>query len=115
MHTSLVGLITMLEVRYLPFRDIVTIPLFLIIWIICEILSVAVSFLAIKFKLYDRKQNDHIRQKLGKVDKYLKINETDQYLELDAVKDYFMNYNKEWIVHNLHHIFTKEDFKQNHN
>ncbi|MCB0370594.1 MAG: hypothetical protein KDD45_14500 [Bdellovibrionales bacterium] len=56
---------------------------------------------------------DPIRQKLGKVDKYLKVNELSEYLELDAVKDYFMLYKKDWIINNLDKIFTKEDFRKN--
>lgn len=84
----------MLEVMYLPFQDPVTIPLVAIIWVICEVLSVAVSFLAVKLKLYEKKSNDLIRQKLAKVDKYLKVDSSEDYLELDAVKDYFMHYNK---------------------
>ena len=72
-----------------------------------------VSFAAVKLKLYERKQNDPIRQQLGKINKYMKINETSEYLELDAVKDYFMDFNKDWIIGNLHRIFTKEDFRIN--
>jgi len=52
----------------------VTIPVFIILRIIIEVCSTAVSFAAVKLKLYERKQADPIRQKLGKIDKYLKKN-----------------------------------------
>lgn len=77
---SFLGTITILEVRYLPFQDPATIPLVAIVWVICEVLSVAVSFLAVKLKLYEKKQSDLIRQKLAKVDKYLKVDESEEYL-----------------------------------
>ena len=103
----------MLNVRYLPFYDPVTILMFFILWVTVAVLSTAVSFAAVKLKLYQRKQNDPIRQQLGKINKYMKVNETSEYLQLDAVKDYFMDFNKEWIINNLHLIFTKQDFRIN--
>ncbi len=67
MQVSLLGVINMVTVSYLPFNDPVTIPLFAMVWVIIEILSVAVSFLAVKLKLYEKKQGDSIRQKLVKI------------------------------------------------
>ena len=64
----------MLTVRYLPFYDPVTILMFFILWVTVAVLSTAVSFAAVKLKLYERKQTDPIRQQLGKINKYLKVN-----------------------------------------
>lgn len=75
MQLSLLGAITMISMGYLTFYDPLTYPLFIFIWVIIEILSVVASFLAMKFKLYEKKPTDLIRQKLGKTDKYLKISE----------------------------------------
>lgn len=80
MQLSFLGGLTMVERGYLTFYDPLTYPLFIFIWVIIEILSVAVSFLAVKFKLYEKKQTDLIRQRLGKTDKYLKVNEYEHYL-----------------------------------
>lgn len=52
LQLSFLGAIAMIQAGYLPFNDPVTYPLFVIVWVICEVLSVAVSFLAVKFKLY---------------------------------------------------------------
>jgi hypothetical protein len=52
MQLALVGTITMVYISYLPFYDPITYPLFIFIWVIIEILSVVVSFLAVKLKLY---------------------------------------------------------------
>lgn len=46
-----------------------------------------------------------MRQNLNKTDKYLKNNDMTDFLELEGVKEYFIMYNKEWIVQNLHRIF----------
>lgn len=113
MHLMLLGIVTMLNLRYLPFYDPVTFIVLFIVWVIVQILSTVVSFAAVKLKLYERKEREAIRQKLGKVEKYLRVNETGEYLELSAVKDYFMEFNKDWIVANLDRIFSKEDFRQN--
>jgi hypothetical protein len=51
-----------------------------------------------------------MRQNLLKTDKYLKNNDITDFLTLQGVKDYFLLYNCEWIVHNLPRIFDKEDF-----
>ena len=74
MMMTVMGIVTMLTVRYLPFYDPVTILMFFIIWVTVAVLSTAVSFAAVKLKLYERKQNDPIRQQLGKINKYMKVN-----------------------------------------
>ena len=70
----LMGLLTMLTIRYLPFYDPLTLLLFFMLWVMVAVLSTVVSFAAVKLKLYERKQNDPIRQQLGKINKYMKIN-----------------------------------------
>ena len=70
----LMGMLTMLTVRYLPFYDPLTLLLFCMLWVTVAVLSTVVSFAAVKLKLYERKQNDPIRQQLGKINKYMKIN-----------------------------------------
>ena len=92
---------------YLPFYDPVTIPLVLSIWAIVEILSTGVSFAAVKLKLYERKSADSIRQELSKINKYLKKTELSEYTSFEAVKDYFMVFNRQWIVDSLDNIFSK--------
>lgn len=50
-----------------------------------------------------------MRVNLLKTDKYLR-NNTDTieyYLTLQGVKEFFLDYNAEWIVHNLPNIFSK--------
>jgi hypothetical protein len=80
MQVALLGIMTMLQMRYLPFYDPVTMCLFAIIWLIVEILSTAVSFASVKLRLYERKQSDPIRLNLNKIDKYLKVDERTAYL-----------------------------------
>lgn len=52
LQVALIGMVTILQVRYLPFYDPVTIPLLIILWVVIEVLSTAVSFAAVKLKLY---------------------------------------------------------------
>ena len=52
MQMSVMGVMTMLNVRYLPFYDPVTILMFFILWVTVAVLSTAVSFAAVKLKLY---------------------------------------------------------------
>jgi hypothetical protein len=55
------GAIIMINVMYLPFYDPVTLIVFTTVWAIGEILSVLVSFIEIKFKLYEKKPVDPMR------------------------------------------------------
>ena len=73
-------------------------------------MSMILSFIAVKLKLYDKNEEEVMRQNLAKIDKYLKTDDTAMYLQLEGVKDYFLVYNKDWIVKNLGKIFTKHDF-----
>ena len=70
----------MVNEMYLPFYDPATLIIMAVVWGIGEILSVVVSVIAIKLKLYEKKQADPIRQKLGKVQKYLTVNNNEEYL-----------------------------------
>ncbi len=54
-----------------------------------------------------------IRQSLLKTEKYLKNNDITDFLQLQGVKDYFLLYNSDWIVHNMPKIFDKDDFEDN--
>lgn len=54
-----------------------------------------------------------MRQNLLKTDKYLRNSDITDFLPLEGVKDYFLHYNSQWIVHNLPKIFDKEDFEEN--
>lgn len=78
-----------------------------------DILSIVVSFAAVKLRLYEKKEEEVMRQNLMKTEKYLKNNDITDFLSLEGVKDYFLLYNREWIVHNLPLIFNKEDFDEN--
>lgn len=73
-------------------------------------MSIIVSFIAVKLKLYDKNEEEVMRQNLVKIDKYLKRDDTAMYLELEGVKDYFLHFNRNWIIKNLGKIFTKQDF-----
>jgi hypothetical protein len=78
-----------------------------------DVLSIVVSFAAVKLKLYEKREEETMRQNLIKTEKYLKDNDITKFLQLEGVKDYFLLYNKDWIIQNLHKIFEKEDFEEN--
>lgn len=69
--------------------------------------------MAVKLKLYEKKEEESMRQSLFKIEKYLKLDDTSQYLDLPAVKDYFLHYNRNWIIFNFNRIFTREDLELN--
>jgi len=57
MSLSVIGLGTMMIVLsgYVLFNDPVLLPMFMIVWFTGDILSVGVSFIAVKLKLYEKK------------------------------------------------------------
>lgn len=82
LFTTILGAITIINTEYLFYNDPALLPIFVTVWISGEILSMLASVLAIKLKLYEKREEETMRQSLVKIEKYLKVNETADYLDL---------------------------------
>lgn len=111
--TLMVGIKIILGVSYIALDDPGTLFIFFIIWLSGDVLTILVNFLVIKLRFYERKENGKTRAKLESIEKILRKTNYSEYLELDAVKRYFLIHCKQWIVKNLTRIFDKEDFTDN--
>lgn len=109
----MVGIKIILGVSYIALDDPGTLFIFFIIWLSGDVLTILVNFLVIKLRFYERKENGKTRAKLESIEKILRKTNYSEYLELDAVKRYFLIHCKQWIVKNLTRIFDKEDFTDN--
>ena len=62
----------MVEAKYLPFSDPVSLIVLTAVGGLGEILSVLVSVVALRLKIYEKKGGEGMRQQLVKMQKYLK-------------------------------------------
>jgi hypothetical protein len=46
------GMIIMVQIKYLPFYDLAALVIFVAVWVLGEVLSIIVSVVGIKLKLY---------------------------------------------------------------
>jgi hypothetical protein len=106
----ILGLKIIFENKYICFVDPAMMFMFIIIWTVGNILSVIISFLAVKFKFYEKKEEVRMRTKLESIEKLVRKKEYTKYLELNAVKEHFLYNYKDWVIKNIEKIFTKSIF-----
>lgn len=68
----MIGLKIILEVNYVSFLDPAMLIIVLIVWFSGNLFSMLLSFLVIKLKFYERKEDVKMRAKLENVEKILK-------------------------------------------
>lgn len=107
------GVLMVVESGYLVGNDPVMLVILIVVIAAGDIWSLVLPLVAKKLRLYYKWEEETMKANLGKTEKYLRNNtETLEYfLTLDGVKEYFLSYSAEWIVHNLPAIFDKEDFE----
>lgn len=87
------GLLIVLESSYMLANDPIVLVLLVTVTVVGDVLSFVVSLVALKMRLYEKKEEEVMRQNLLKTDKYLRNSDITDFLSLEGVKDYFLHYN----------------------
>lgn len=77
----MMGLKVIMEVSYVSFADPVMLLVLCIVWVTGNLLSVVLSFIVIKLKFYERKEDGKTRAKLDNIEKILKKSDYSEYLQ----------------------------------
>lgn len=105
------GTETVVRNSYIVYQDpfFIAIPIFIIVFArVCELLA---GYVFAKGSFYQIK-NPKNRKQLDSACQFTRKDNEESSLQLEAVKNHFLRFNREWIVANLPRILTKRNFHE---
>jgi hypothetical protein len=96
---------------YVVYRDPAFLVLLFVILLLSRVCDLFISYVFVRSKFYQL-QHQKNRKQLDSVSQFSRKDNYEAYLHLEAVKNHFLMFNKEWIVANLPKILTKRNFHE---
>lgn len=75
----MLGFKIIIEVSYVAFIDPAMLLILAVVWLVGNLSSIATSFVAIKLKVYDKKEDGKMRAKLENVERILRKTDFSEY------------------------------------